>query len=87
MMSMQEEGFQFRPPTLVEFLARLKLGYLALAIVLFIAGVLCAVNLIIYVEISREKTATGLAIRILATALTLAFGIHFTLIVWGLSVI
>ena len=82
MMFMQEEGFQFRPPTIIEFLAWLKQRYWALAIVLLIAGGLCAVNLIIYVETSREKTVTGLTIRILATALALAFGIHFALVVW-----
>ncbi len=81
-----QEG-QFTPPTLIEFLAWLRQGYWALAIVLLVVGGLCAVNLIIYTETRRERTVTGLAIRILATALMLSFGIHFALLIWGSSII
>ena len=84
---MQDGGFQFTTPTVVEFLAWVRQGYWALAIVLLIVGGICAVNLIIYVETRKEYTITGLVIRILASALMLAFGIHFALVVWGSSVI
>jgi hypothetical protein len=81
---MQEEGPpEIKIPTFLEFLGILKEGYGIIAGVLLVLGGLLAVNLIIYVETTRDITLKGLGMRLLATSLTIGFGLHFALTTWG----
>ena len=81
---MQEEGPpEINIPTFLEFLGILKDGYGIIAGVLLVLGGLFVVNLIIYVETTRDITLKGLGIRLLATSLTIGFGLHFALTAWG----
>ncbi len=85
---MQEEGPpEINIPTFLEFLGILKDGYGIIAGVLLVLGGLLAVNLIIYVETTRDITLKGLGIRLLATSLTIGFGLHFALTAWGSFII
>jgi len=81
---MQEEGPpEINIPTFLEFLGIIKGGYGIIAGVLLVVGGLLVVNLIIYVETTRDVTFKGLGIRLLGVSLTLGFGIHFALTTWG----
>jgi hypothetical protein len=85
---MQEEGPpEINIPTFLEFLGILKDGYGIIAGVLLVLGGLFVVNLIIYVETTRDITLKGLGIRLLATSLTIGFGLHFALTAWGSFII
>jgi hypothetical protein len=85
---MQEEGPpEINIPTFLEFLGILKDGYGIIAGVLLVLGGLFAVNLIIYIETTRDITLKGLGIRLLATSLTIGFGLHFALTAWGSFII
>jgi hypothetical protein len=84
LLFMQEEGPpEINIPTFLEFLGILKQGYGIIAGVLLILGGLLAVNLILYVETTRDITFKGLGMRLLATSLTIGFGLHFALTTWG----
>lgn len=72
---------------MIDVLIWLKQMYPYLAGVLLVVAVMCTVNLIIYIETARIKTVNGMILRILATSLTWAFGIHFLLVVIGSSII
>ncbi len=88
MLFMQEEGPpEINIPTFLEFLGILKDGYGIIAGVLLVLGGLLAVNLILYVETTRDITLKGLGIRLLATSLTIGFGLHFALTAWGSFII
>ena len=84
LLFMQEEGPpEINIPTFLEFLGILKQGYGIIAGVLLVLGGLLAVNLILYVETTRDITLKGLGMRLLATSLTIGFGLHFALTTWG----
>lgn len=84
LLFMQEEGPpEINIPTFLEFLGMLKEGYGIIAAILLVLGGLLAVNFIIYIETTRDITLKGLGIRLLATSLTLGFGLHFALTTWG----
>ena len=84
MLFMQEEGPpEINIPTFLEFLGIIKGGYGIIAGVLLVIGGLLVVNLIIYVETTRDITFKALGIRLLASSLTIGFGLHFALTAWG----
>jgi hypothetical protein len=88
LLFMQEEGPpEIKLPTFLEFLGWLKGGYGIIAAILLVVGGLLAVNLILYIETTREITLKGLGIRLLATSLTIGFGLHFALTSWGSFII
>ncbi len=88
LLLMQEEGPpEIDIPTFLEFLGMLKEGYGIIAAILLVLGGLLAVNLILYVETTRDITPKGLGIRLLATSLTIGFGLHFALTTWGSFII
>lgn len=88
MLFMQEEGPpEINIPTFLEFLGWLKGGYGIIAGILLVIGGLLVVNLIFYVETTRDITFRGLGIRLLATSLTIGFGLHFALTTWGSFII
>ena len=88
LLFMQEEGPpEIKIPTFLEFLGWLKGGYGIIAAILLVVGGLLAVNLILYIETTRDITFKGLGIRLLATSLTIGFGLHFALTTWGLFIV
>lgn len=85
---MQEEGPpEINIPTFLEFLGIIKDGYGIIAGILLVIGGLLVVNLIIYLETTRDITFKGLGIRLLAISLTIGFGLHFALTTWGTFII
>ncbi len=88
MLFMQDEGPpEINIPTFLEFLGILKDGYGIIAGILLVIGGLLVVNLIIYLETTRDITFKGLGIRLLAISLTIGFGLHFALTTWGSFII
>lgn len=88
MLFMQDEGPpEINIPTFLEVLGILKDGYGIIAGILLVIGGVLVVNLIIYLETTRDITFKGLGIRLLAISLTIGFGLHFALTTWGSFII